>query len=93
MFHEACCEQICYSIFFNFPNSRPLVQEKLVLELEAMDKIKKAQVETNQELMTTKQRQEKTEQKSTEAITKAETERGHIRKELDTVRDNLTTIR
>ena len=41
----------------------------------------------------TKQRQAKTEMKSTEALTKAETERGHIKKELDTVRDNLTTIR
>ncbi|XP_076463347.1 coiled-coil domain-containing protein 178-like [Babylonia areolata] len=70
----------------------PLVEEKLVLELQAMDRIKKAQVETNQELMTTKQRQAKTEQKSTEALSKAETERGHIRRELDNVRDNLTQI-
>lgn len=70
----------------------PLVEEKLVLELQAMDRIKKAQVETNQELMTTKQRQAKTEQKSTEAMSKAETERGHIRRELDNVRDNLTQI-
>ncbi|KAL8600724.1 hypothetical protein ACOMHN_057313 [Nucella lapillus] len=70
----------------------PLVEEKLVLELQAMDRIKKAQVETNQELMTTKQRQAKTEQKSTEAMSKAETERGHIRRELDNVRDNLTHI-
>ena len=49
--------------------------------------------QTNQELMSTKQRQAKTEQKSTEAMTKAETERGHIRRELDSVRDNLTQIR
>ncbi|KAK7100124.1 coiled-coil domain-containing protein 178-like [Littorina saxatilis] len=70
----------------------PLVGEKLVLELEAMDRIKKAQVETNQELMTTKQRQAKTEQKSEEALNKAETERGHIKRELDNVRDNLTLI-
>ncbi|KAK7483485.1 hypothetical protein BaRGS_00025284 [Batillaria attramentaria] len=70
----------------------PLVEEKLVLELAAMDRIKKAQVETNQELMTTKQRQAKTEQKSTEAMTKAETERGHIKRELDIVRDNLSSI-
>ncbi|XP_025109475.1 coiled-coil domain-containing protein 178-like [Pomacea canaliculata] len=70
----------------------PLVQEKLVLEVQAMDKIKKAQVETNQELMATQQRQAKTEQKSKEALTKAETERGHIKREIDTVRDKLKRI-
>jgi len=70
----------------------PLVQEKLILEMEAMDKIRKAQGETDQELVMTKQRQAKTEMKSTEALTKAETERGHIKKELDSVRDDLTNI-
>ncbi|XP_050402301.1 coiled-coil domain-containing protein 178 [Patella vulgata] len=70
----------------------PLVQEKLLLELEAMDKIKKAQQETNQELEMTKQRQTKTEIKNLEANNKAETERGHIKQELDTVRDNLSQI-
>ncbi|RUS92112.1 hypothetical protein EGW08_000136 [Elysia chlorotica] len=70
----------------------PLVQEKLILEVEAMDKIRKAQGDTDQELVMTKQRQAKTEMKSTEALTKAETERGHIKKELDSVRDDLTTI-
>ncbi|XP_041357079.1 coiled-coil domain-containing protein 178-like [Gigantopelta aegis] len=70
----------------------PLVQEKLQLEVEAMDKIKRAQGETDQELQVTKQRQAKTEQKSEEAASKAETERGYIKKELDTVRDNLSQI-
>ncbi|XP_046357907.2 coiled-coil domain-containing protein 178-like [Haliotis rufescens] len=70
----------------------PLVQEKLLLEMEAMDKIKKAQAETDQELEMTKQRQAKTEQKSEEAVNKAENERGHIKRELDTVRDNLSQI-
>ncbi|XP_005098448.1 coiled-coil domain-containing protein 178 [Aplysia californica] len=70
----------------------PLVQEKLILEMEAMEKIRKAQGETDQELVMTKQRQAKTEMKSTEALTKAETERGHIKKELDSVRDDLTNI-
>ncbi|GFS13551.1 coiled-coil domain-containing protein 178-like isoform X2 [Elysia marginata] len=70
----------------------PLVQEKLILEVEAMDKIRKAQGDTDQELVMTKQRQAKTEMKSTEALTKAETERGHIKKELESVRDDLTSI-
>ncbi|GFO13380.1 coiled-coil domain-containing protein 178-like isoform x2 [Plakobranchus ocellatus] len=70
----------------------PLVQEKLILEVEAMDKIRKAQGDTDQELVMTKQRQAKTEMKSTEALNKAETERGHIKKELDSVRDDLTSI-
>ncbi|KAI8786931.1 coiled-coil domain-containing protein 178 [Biomphalaria glabrata] len=70
----------------------PLVQEKLVLEVEAMDKIRKAQGDTDQELVMTKQRLAKTDMKYTEAITKAETERGFIKKELDRVRDDLANI-
>lgn len=42
--------------------------------------------------MATQQRQAKTEQKSKEALTKAETERGHIKREIDTVRDKLKRI-
>ncbi|KAH9515273.1 hypothetical protein Btru_014037 [Bulinus truncatus] len=70
----------------------PLVQEKLILEVEAMDKIRKAQGDTDQELVMTKQRLAKTDMKYTEAITKAETERNFIRKELDRVREDLANI-
>ncbi|CAL1526941.1 unnamed protein product [Lymnaea stagnalis] len=70
----------------------PLVQEKLILEVEAMDKIRKAQGDTDQELVMTNQRLAKTQMKSTEAITKAETERGYIKKELDRVREDLASI-
>ncbi|XP_059162874.1 coiled-coil domain-containing protein 178-like [Physella acuta] len=70
----------------------PLVQEKLILEVEAMDKIRKAQGDTDQELVMTKQRLAKTEMKSTEAHTKAETERGYIKQELDRVREDLANI-
>lgn len=41
----------------------------------------------------TKQRLAKTEMKSTEAHTKAETERGYIKQELDRVREDLANIR
>ncbi|XP_069127835.1 coiled-coil domain-containing protein 178-like isoform X3 [Argopecten irradians] len=70
----------------------PLVEEKLELELEAMARIKNAQTETVTELDTTTQRQEKTASKSNEAMQKADTERSHIKRELDTVKDELTTI-
>ncbi|XP_033736853.1 coiled-coil domain-containing protein 178-like [Pecten maximus] len=70
----------------------PLVEEKLELELEAMARIKNAQTETVTELDTTTQRQEKTASKSNEALQKADTERSHIKRELDTVKDELTTI-
>ncbi|XP_060070324.1 coiled-coil domain-containing protein 178-like [Ylistrum balloti] len=70
----------------------PLVEEKLELELEAMARIKNAQTETVTELDTTTQRQEKTASKSSEAMQKADTERSHIKRELDTVKDELTTI-
>ncbi|KAL4236342.1 hypothetical protein ACF0H5_004729 [Mactra antiquata] len=70
----------------------PLVEEKLELELEAMTKIRNAQKDTNQELDSTKNRQEKTEAKSNEASNKAEKERGHIKRELDTVKDALSSI-
>ena len=49
--------------------------------------------QTDQELDVTKTRQEKTEAKSTEAFQKAETERGHIKHELDTVKDALSNIK
>lgn len=49
--------------------------------------------QTTTELDNTKERQEKTKAKSSEAEKKAQTERGHIKKELDTVRDALTAIR
>lgn len=70
----------------------PLVEEKLELELEAMSKIRNAQTDTDQELDVTITRQNKTEAKSNEAIQKAETERGHIKHELDTVKDALSNI-
>lgn len=70
----------------------PLVEEKLELELEAMSKIRNAQTDTDQELDVTITRQNKTEAKSSEAFTKAETERGHIKHELDTVKDALSNI-
>ncbi|OWF35535.1 coiled-coil domain-containing protein 178-like isoform X2 [Mizuhopecten yessoensis] len=70
----------------------PLVEEKLELELEAMARITNAQTETVTELDTTTQRQEKTASKSSEALQKADTERSHIKRELDTVKDELTTI-
>lgn len=50
-------------------------------------------LQTDQELVMTKQRLAKTDMKYTEAITKAETERGFIKKELDRVRDDLANIR
>ena len=48
--------------------------------------------QTVSELDTTKQRQEKTASKSSEAQHKASTERTHIKHELDTVKDALSTI-
>lgn len=70
----------------------PLVEEKLELELEAMQKIRTAQSDTNTELENAKGRQIKTEQKSAEAQTKAEKEKGHIKKELDSVKYALSEI-
>ncbi|KAK3089571.1 hypothetical protein FSP39_004696 [Pinctada imbricata] len=70
----------------------PLVEEKLELEKLAMEKIKNAQTDTSTELNNTKQRAEKTKAKSNEAEIKAQTERGHIKRELDTVRDVLSAI-
>lgn len=70
----------------------PLVEEKLDLEGETMDKIWRAQNETDQELDLTKNRYEKTEAKSNEALQKAELERGHMKSDLDKVRDALNII-
>ncbi|XP_064605202.1 coiled-coil domain-containing protein 178-like [Liolophura sinensis] len=70
----------------------PLVQEKLELELSAMEKIRLAQLETNKELELTLTRQAKTESKSREANQKAESERALIRKELGAVRNELSAI-
>lgn len=53
----------------------------------------KLDFQTNQELDSTKSRQEKTEAKSNEATNKAEKERGHIKHELDTVREALSGIK
>ena len=49
--------------------------------------------QTDQELDVTITRQNKTEAKSSEAIQKAESERGHIKHELDTVKDALSNIK
>jgi hypothetical protein len=49
--------------------------------------------QTNEELDTTKGRQANTTAKSNEAVTKATTERGHIKNELDKVRNALYKIR
>ncbi|KAK3584816.1 hypothetical protein CHS0354_006233 [Potamilus streckersoni] len=70
----------------------PLVDEKLELEQEAMQKIKYAQKNTDQELNSTKVRKDKTEAKATEAKSKAETERSHIKYELDQARGALNAI-
>ena len=50
-------------------------------------------LQTDQELDVTITRQTKTEAKSNEAIQKAEVERGHIKHELDTVKDALSNIK
>ncbi|XP_070555830.1 coiled-coil domain-containing protein 178-like [Ptychodera flava] len=70
----------------------PLVEEKLELELEAMHKIQQAQMQTLDELDKTYEKLRQTESKSAEAHAKAEMERGHIKKELDTVRQALHEI-
>ncbi|XP_077991434.1 uncharacterized protein LOC144445672 [Glandiceps talaboti] len=70
----------------------PLVEEKLELELEAMHKIQQAQLQTTEELEKTLQKLKQTEAKSAEAHGKAEMEREHIKKELDTVRQALHEI-
>ena len=50
-------------------------------------------LQTDQELDVTITRQNKTEAKSNEAVQKAEAERGHIKHELDTVKDALSNIK
>ncbi|BFZ16961.1 hypothetical protein BsWGS_19999 [Bradybaena similaris] len=84
----------------------PLVQEKLVLEVDAMDNIRKAQghrqcntscrrgiKQADQELVVAQQKQAKVHMRSQETANKASTERGHIRRELDRGRDDVKTIR
>ncbi|KAL3868233.1 hypothetical protein ACJMK2_041064 [Sinanodonta woodiana] len=73
-------------------NHIPLVDEKLDLEQEAMQKIRDAQKNTDHELNSTKVRKEKTEAKAAEAKNKAETERSHIKYELDQARGALNAI-
>ncbi|PIK35947.1 putative coiled-coil domain-containing protein [Apostichopus japonicus] len=70
----------------------PLVEEKLDLEMEAMKRIDEAQDQTIGELNKMVEKMTKTQNKSHEAHGKADMERTHIKKELDSVRDALTTI-
>ncbi|KAJ8034089.1 hypothetical protein HOLleu_24515 [Holothuria leucospilota] len=70
----------------------PLVEEKLDLEMEAMKRIDEAQNQTTGELNKMFEKLKKTEGKSHEAHGKADMERAHIKKELDSVRDALTEI-
>ena len=78
-------------VFFSLYS--PLVDEKLDLEREAINRIRAAQQETNSELDTTLQRCAKVKMKSEEAITKANAERDHIKQDLDSVRATLHHIR
>lgn len=70
----------------------PLVKEKLQLEIQAMESIKNAQSKTYVELDNTQKRKNKTEAKSNDAVEKATTERNHIKRELDVVKDSLDKI-
>lgn len=70
----------------------PLVKEKLQLEIQAMESIKNAQSKTYVELDNTQKRRHKTEAKSNDAVEKATTERNHIKRELDVVKESLDKI-
>lgn len=70
----------------------PLVKEKLQLEIQAMESIRNAQSKTYVELDNTQQRKQKTEAKSNDAVAKATTERDHIKRELDVVKESLDKI-
>ena len=70
----------------------PLVKEKLQLEIQAMESIKNAQSKTYVELDNTQQRKQKTQAKSNDAVVKATTERNHIKRELDVVKESLEKI-
>ncbi|XP_033123693.1 coiled-coil domain-containing protein 178-like isoform X2 [Anneissia japonica] len=70
----------------------PLVEEKLELERGAMALIDNAQEQTTIELQKTEAKLKRTQDKSAEAHGKANMERAHIKKELDSVRDALREI-
>ncbi|KAK2177698.1 hypothetical protein NP493_583g01064 [Ridgeia piscesae] len=70
----------------------PLVAEKLELERGAMDRIKRAQEDTAEELDTTVQRCKSVVVKHGEAHVKADTERVTIKNDLEVVNTELNTI-
>lgn len=67
----------------------PLVEEKLSLELDAMQKINDAQSDTDRELELTLERLAKTKVRNEEAHTKAEKERENMAKEIEGVQQEL----
>ena len=69
----------------------PLVEEKLNLELQAMQKIHEAQEETDRELENTLERLAKTRIRNEEAHNKAAREREAMAKEIEDVRGELQT--
>jgi len=66
------------------------VEEKLQLELEAMNKINTAQEETDHELDLTLTRLAKTKIRNEEAHAKAAVEREQIAKDIENIRKELT---
>ncbi|CAD5122442.1 DgyrCDS10865 [Dimorphilus gyrociliatus] len=70
----------------------PLIADKLELELEAMERIRRAQVDTNEELDKTLKRCAEVQAKSDDAHKKAEEERKHMKEDLENVNNELIAI-
>ncbi|XP_064626138.1 coiled-coil domain-containing protein 178-like [Lineus longissimus] len=70
----------------------PLVEEKLELEQEAMERIQIAQTETTEELNLTLERCARVEKKSADAHAKAESERNKMKKEIESITKELNRI-